>query len=151
MGEKLLCVMCWEDFRLCLVVCLGCCCCLVWYLFWVVLVFSAATDALCLMFLKLYLLVYPTWWKVALGIGLSGVLCIRLFKSLLFCCPECNTFLMNGIWKYCVSMLILVCFSFFKTVIEAKDYEEVAGLWGSNCINAELLIKTGLSTKIVKI
>jgi len=47
-------------------------------------------------------------------------------------------------------MLILVCFSFFKTVIEAKDYEGVAGLWGSNCINAELLIKTGLSTKVVK-
>jgi len=59
---------------------------------------------------------------------------------------------MNEIWKYFVLMLILVCsFSFLKTVIEAKDYEGVAGLWGSNCINAELLIKTGLSTKVVKI
>jgi len=57
---------------------------------------------------------------------------------------------MNGIWKYFVLMLILVCFSFLKTVIEAKDYEGVAGLWGSNCINTELLIKTGLSTKVVE-
>ena len=58
---------------------------------------------------------------------------------------------MNEIWKYFVLMLILVCFSFFKTVIKAKDYEGVAGLWGSNCINAELLIKTGLSIIVVKI
>ena len=53
-------------------------------------------------------------------------------------------------------MLILVFFlSFFKIVIEAMDYGEVAGLWGSNCINAELLIelliKTGLSIRLGEI
>jgi len=45
-------------------------------------------------------------------------------------------------------MLIVVFFSLFKTVIEAMDYEEVDGLWGSNCINAWLLIKTGLSMRL---
>jgi len=49
-------------------------------------------------------------------------------------------------------MLILVFFfSFFKIVIEVMDYGEVVGLWGSNCINAELLIKTGLSTRLGEI
>jgi len=36
-------------------------------------------------------------------------------------------------------------------MIEAMDYGEVAGLWGSNCINAELLIKTSLSTRLGEI
>jgi len=31
------------------------------------------------------------------------------------------------------------------------DYGEVAGLWGSNYINAELLIKTSLSMKLREI
>jgi len=31
------------------------------------------------------------------------------------------------------------------------DYGEVDGLWGSNCINAELLIKTGLSMRLHEI
>jgi len=48
-------------------------------------------------------------------------------------------------------MVILGFFSFFKTVIEAMDYGEVAGLWGSSCINAELLIKTGLSMRLGEI
>jgi len=48
-------------------------------------------------------------------------------------------------------MLILFFFSFFKTVIEAMDYEEVPRLWGSNCINAKLLIKTGLTMRLGEI
>jgi len=58
---------------------------------------------------------------------------------------------MNEIWKYYVYANSSFFFSFFKTVIEAMNYGEVAGLWGSNCINAELLIKTGLSMRLGEI
>jgi len=57
---------------------------------------------------------------------------------------------MNEIWKYYVYANFSF-FSFFKTVIEAMDYGGVAKLWGSNCINAELLIKTGLSMRLREI
>jgi len=57
---------------------------------------------------------------------------------------------MNEIWKYYVYANPSF-FSFFKTVIEAMDYGGVTELWGSNCINAEWLIKTGLSTRLVEI
>jgi len=48
-------------------------------------------------------------------------------------------------------MFMLIFFSFFKTVIEVMDYGEGAGLWGSSSINEELLIKTGLSTRLGEI
>jgi len=57
---------------------------------------------------------------------------------------------MNEIWKYYV-YANSIFFSFFKTIIEAMDYGEVAGLWGSNCINTKLLIKTGLSMRLGEI
>jgi len=57
---------------------------------------------------------------------------------------------MNEIWKYYVYANFSF-FSFFKTVIEAMDYGGVAWLWGSNCINAEWLIKTGLSIRMSEI
>jgi len=47
--------------------------------------------------------------------------------------------------------MLIIFFSFFKTVIETMDYGGVAGLWGSNCINAELLIKTCLSMRLREI
>jgi len=48
-------------------------------------------------------------------------------------------------------MFMLILVSFFKTVIEAMNYGGVAELWGSNCTNAEWLIKTGLSIRMHEI